>query len=1689
VHVTGGWTSEYTNVDASAEYVSFAYSVKRPFPLPFVYHSGPNVYFDWVITSTFTLPSLTGVTVASSPVTAPFTTKTYDLIVGGGAGFLDLGDFKLRTKVLLNGGEQDDVTVLSATYLSSGSLSMSIRLNPPISGGPYDIQLINPDGQTVTLDDAFGIPDPGFSFVTDPDGDSFVSGAAFVNNAATSGVYRWLKIHGSGLMNWGGDGTSSVQILNGGVPVSGITAASIANLTGSAGEGAFDVGLTISTGISAGGGPYTMRVTNPDGQQSLDISNTFYMTLATATVSYPILNFGLQTQPGDALRPMTTGFAVIMGSMSFTPRDDANLQAWSDGGASTGTQIRITRNTDGYLWNDTNQAFEPSSYFTSTETQYINTASSSPWSYVWNAADGEYDIVVRGRTSDQPKTVAAEPAYTGVGGPDSTILRLLKDSKAPSISILRPEEGIGANGYAATPLQFTVNEALGSGSTGSGIQKIWFVVMTTNPADANTLPYASEVGTATWVSWCSGTGMPACSCGSDCWDTDNQGQVRYNSAGVSANPALEFTAKTLFKSVSISSYTGDVRIPEFQDGKDYYIVVISTDNLGQVGSSETTGSTGSWKDALPLPGGTTAGFRFLYDVTVPTVSVKDSLLALSTNSATPSSVAEFLVASGTVHDNVASLVSPRSVFLRIRDLATTKYLNPNTLIKFDVTTAGSAWSEYSTISDTWTFDTPSAQFVTGNSYSLEIYAKDGAGNQDAASCPFIGTSGATDCRTGDSSSPKFVRYFLYDKSKPSVSITSPTVMTPSYVGGNYGLKVMSGTSSDNSVSANESKVARVEFTLQVNESEPAKRWQGNVSSEPWKAVAEDLWIMATPSGPLGDPWAVWIASNIAWFESDSYILKVRSIDNAGNVSNEASRSFYVDRSTPTSRVTSPANDSVYTTMVAQIAGTAVDDTSTSTGTSSGLTSTLGVSIRRAADGKRWNGVSWADPAAISSITVAISPGTGVKTWSLALPNAFYDNLTVAHDTFTIFTWAMDQVNNPTTNYANVESTFTIKSTFSFISSLPEVSLLWPVGGGGLSSVSSVTIRTDAVGSGITQVWMTAISSDGAYFWTGSSWGATTPADPNLDPDAYGVWLSTDSAADCSPATCSPDAIFATPRTQTGITTLFLATHTVQVPGWLDGIKYKVFAKARNSANQVAYTTATGHFFIYDASTPKLTGHASVLSLSTYSARPSWLTDFSVASGTIADNVSDVSSPRRVFMRLRDVTAGKYLNPTTLIKFDVTGADNAWSEIATTGDSWAYDFPSAQFVTGSTYTFEAYATDGPGNLDVSACPFNDPGHPPADGDDDCRTGSAGQPKFLRYFNYDKSKPSVSITSPSVATPNYVGGNYGLKVVSGTSSDNAVSATEAKVAKVEFTLQVDESEPAKRWQGNVSSEPWKAVAEDLWNTATPSGLPGDPWAVWIASNVAWFESDSYILKVRSIDNAGNVSNEASRSFYVDRSTPVSKVTSPANNSINTSMVAQIAGTAIDDTSTSTGTSSGLTASLGVSIRRAADGKRWNGVSWETPAAISSITVAISPGTGVKTWSLSLPNAFYDGLTVAHDTFTIFTWAMDRVNNPTTNYANVESTFAAKATFSFLSGRPEVSLVWPASGGGLNDVSSVTIRTDAVGSGVTQVWMTAISSDGAYFWTGSSWGATTPADPNLDPDAYGVWLSTDSAADCSP
>ncbi|HAZ07557.1 MAG TPA: hypothetical protein DCZ01_03300, partial [Elusimicrobia bacterium] len=772
------WSFIYENLSGAADKVSLAYSVTKPAPLPLVYGNSGSVYFDWLITSTVAAPSLFGIAIASSPNTAPYTTGTYDLQITGGSGFLDLTPFNLgktRAKILLNGADQTNISVTGTTLLTPTSLNISVKINPPIpnSGGPFDIQVINPDGQSYTLSKAFGISAPSVTVISDPDpSDGKTSGAGFQDNTGASQFYRTLTIYGSQFMDWGSTNTTTLQFLNGGVPLNTVTVATVTAFTPGSAAGTLKASLKIST-AAVPGGPFEISLKNPTGQTASLLSepNTFYITIATASILYPVLGNGLAAQAYDPLRPMTTGFSIIQGGMYFGPKND---QAFSDGQASTSTQIKIKR-ADGAIWNGdpTIKAFQTSSFFNDEEAYFSATNSSDPWSYAWTPDDGEYDLSARARTSDQPKK--SDGSYTGAGGPETgssaaTPLKILVDHKAPIVGIIKPTRGTGASSANAFPLQFTINDALGYGSggantSGSGVQKAYVLIMSSNPTSSTQNTYLNGTDTATWVSWdCTDT---SCS-----WDSVPSG-LKWISTGTAGSPALQWGTKVLFRSISISSNSnpGNVWIPDWKDGKEYYIAVVSTDAMPNIGTSETIQSTGAWSDVFPSssPG----GYRFIYDVTVPTVAANAGIVILSTDAASYGWVTA-VVASGTVSDNVASNTDPRQVFLRILDVDAGKYLNPNTLIKFDVTDGNAAWSEISDKVDTWAFGVALAQFVNGNRYKLELYGQDGAGNFQDTACPMISTYvvASPGCQTGSSANPKYKRYFRFAKVAPTVSVVT-----------------------------------------------------------------------------------------------------------------------------------------------------------------------------------------------------------------------------------------------------------------------------------------------------------------------------------------------------------------------------------------------------------------------------------------------------------------------------------------------------------------------------------------------------------------------------------------------------------------------------------------------------------------------------------------------------------------------------------------------------------------------------------------------------------------------------------------------------------------------------------------------------------------------------------------------------
>jgi hypothetical protein len=199
----------------------------------------------------------------------------------------------------------------------------------------------------------------------------------------------------------------------------------------------------------------------------------------------------------------------------------------------------------------------------------------------------------------------------------------------------------------------------------------------------------------------------------------------------------------------------------------------------------------------------------------------------------------------------------------------------------------------------------------------------------------------------------------------------------------------------------------------------------------------------------------------------------------------------------------------------------------------------------------------------SSIAVALGTGLGVKTWSLSLPSTFYD-LLGATDTFKVFTWGKDLVNNPA-SAVNIESSTTVKRVFSYASSTPTLTALSPVASTATNVVNSVVVSLDPVGGRIAQVWAVFLSTDN-YYWTGSSWSAVQVAG---DPPAFsGVWLSTDTQVAGAP---TPDMMF-TPGTATDgtspVTITFTGASSIAMPAWTSGRKYKIrgWTRARTSSS-------------------------------------------------------------------------------------------------------------------------------------------------------------------------------------------------------------------------------------------------------------------------------------------------------------------------------------------------------------------------------------------------------------------------------------------------------------------------------------------------------------------------------------------
>ncbi|HAH31732.1 MAG TPA: hypothetical protein DCL44_05395, partial [Elusimicrobia bacterium] len=1693
---------------------------ESPYPMTLLYEGDAGLSVELVPISPYAEPKMAWVQITTNPTSAPYSTNQYTLRLTStnAAGFLNYPDGDpngVPVATILKGGNEQSyitagkVSLVGASYAANrySAIDIPITLHPGagFDAGPYDIKITNVDGRSSTTVNAFTIPVPQVSSVTDPQGDNFTSGAGFPVNSATGSTYRNITVVGKGFMNWNftsGTGTVCAAIDSPpGSRVDGVTVSTCTNITAQSpelGNSTFTAKLKISTAAAAG--VYYVRVINPTLQEGFygSPSTTFYLTLTTASINYPSTTDGLKQI--DELNWGTTGFNLINGGQTLWPNDG---QAYSDTTTYT-TQLKIERVYDGYYFNgaDTVRDFRAPTSFTSEEKYWFSIKSSGTWFYNaddttkwgnnptpsnngWPLVDGEYQLSARGQTSDQPAA--------WIGGAEYGPIPFMVDRRQPGVTIAQPLKNTAWNNTANPTLQIQTNDSFGIGGSGSGVQKVWFSIMTSSRptrTSASTSTYLNDVSTAGWVSWCHTT-MNNCSndhsggaSGNGFWGWNDTPGVRiWISTGSTYNPPLQWDGadRKVFTTTSEMYNSGnyDVKIPTWTDGKDYYIVAAASDTVNLFGTSESTSAITSWGD---IALSTSSGYRFVYDITIPTITATSSLISISTDSAYPTWLKSITLASGTVADNVLYRhyidMDPRYVYLRIRNTYSggSKCLNPSSHVDFDQSDcSGAWWRKDDGLTGNWQFDFPYANFTSGKSYDLEIYGIDGAGNADPDSLTqclsFYNSTTTLGCQTGNAAMPKYHRYFNFDSNVPLVAITSPAALSgTNYVGGV--LSQLAGTAADYSTS--ESGVAKVNYKLQYNDGNDIKYWQA-----PGWAYAE-AWSTAAYDASQGS-WTITNVSTANFVDGAQYILTVYAEDNAGNApTSYKTITFTYDTKPPVSRIISPSGGAMGSTRITAISGTVTDEVSTAA--PSGLDGNLYIAVKRQSGNYWWDYVNstWTYSDGISFSTLTIGSGSGVKSWSMSIPTTFYDLLPGTTDTFYVYTWAKDRLNNPTTAYANIEDYSNYKVMFSYQASTPILTAVYPGVESARSDVSSVTFSLSPEGGRIKQVYVAFLSTGntGEYtnYWAGGGaaggWTAGAVDPPSTSPFGA-VWLSTDTAAGGS-----PDMIF-TPGTATdgrsALSVEFKGNTTISTPTWSDGMKYKIYLAAVNTAGQTLFNYGPGissHTFVYDVTAPTVLVTPAIAAWSDNSDIYTGINSLAVASGTITDNIYDTLSQRHVYVRIADLTnTGQpvYLNPSNF-GFNIVegGKNSAWNDIKPSSgtQAWSLNLSQVNWTNGNSYSMEIWGTDGAGNVNG-----NSGRNPDVYG--------VGQAKYTKYFAYDNVKPQVVISTPyAVDTTLIYGkdkdGSSILSTIRGEPYDDPGDGL--SISSVTFALQYRAGGVTYRWDLGA----WRTtLSSDAWNLADNI----NDWTEWEYSGIDWRDSQSYTLKVKAIDKAGNISDAASISFIYDVSPPVSAVISPANGQVLTSYSSGISGTSIDRISTYT--PSGLGSNFYVGIQRTSDSNWWDVNLGTWTVNRSTRNAGIDAGTGIKTWTLALDATFYDLVSVGYDTFTVYAYGVDQVNYPAASYANIGSSLTALSTYYFQSSPPSASVTWPKAGSAQSTVSSVTLTVSpGSGTGVKQVWAVFIdttpTSEGKY-WDGHAWqplGSHNPGDVNDS-----VWLTTDS------
>ncbi|MFC1522365.1 hypothetical protein ACFL6Y_08135, partial [Elusimicrobiota bacterium] len=470
---------------------------------------------------------------------------------------------------------------------------------------------------------------------------------------------------------------------------------------------------------------------------------------------------------------------------------------------------------------------------------------------------------------------------------------------------------------------------------------------------------------------------------------------------------------------------------------------------------------------------------------------------------------------------------------------------------------------------------------------------------------------------------------------------------------------------------------------------------------------------------------------------------------------------------------------------------------------------------------------------------------------------------------------------------------------------------------------------------------------------------------------------------------------------------------------INGITYKVWVKVKdNAGNMFAWITNPGQGgeeateFLYDADRPV----SSISSPAGGGYANAGLTELVGTASEPNESIgySDVVRVRVAVKRMAGAGGVRWWKWTDK---DYTIAPDTpdWTDADWQQPTWSTPVvtsPIPMFVTGSTYAVVVRAMDGVTSEEQDSV-------------------SEGV-----QFLYDAVSPTTTITRP-VANTRY----RQLVSISGTFLEEVSGINEVQVVIQSYgTLFWDEGASAFTTPFNASNH-WNDAADGVevfassWSFATPE---------------SYLDSGgTYYISVRAKDNAGNwnrgdtqPTKPESIDFLWDEDQPISKTTTPANNSAYNYLYSTVYGTARDcpntpqDDCASPGTSAGIRNSVnsGIKLRinrsGAGDGEYLTGLGgWGTGETETnypfSVTYTLGSQTNNQNWSWSdSPSSFEKGYR-----YRAISRALDETQDSGFVYTNYENNVTTNSWVIDLTSPSITGITVPADGGFVMSITTFT------------------------------------------------------------